>query len=70
MRQVGVIESSKFERTLIHLAGPLENAVSPNLQQCSEPLSAFPPPHPAQLYRLKDRRNAVFFPRTFGPRDD
>ena len=28
------------------------------------------PNRPAQLYRLKDRRNAVFFPRTFSPRDD
>jgi len=48
MRQVGVIESSKFERTLIHLAGPLENAVSRKFHQCSEPMSAFPPPRPAQ----------------------
>jgi hypothetical protein len=28
------------------------------------------PNRPAQLYRLKDRRNAVFFPRTFNPRGD
>ena len=28
------------------------------------------PNRPAQLYRLKDRRNAVFFPRAFSPRDD
>ena len=47
MRQMGVIESSKFERTLIHLAGPLESAVSPNFHQCSGPLPAFPPPRPA-----------------------
>jgi ADP-ribose pyrophosphatase YjhB (NUDIX family) len=26
------------------------------------------PNRPAQLYRLKDRRNPVFFPRTFSPR--
>lgn len=28
------------------------------------------PNRPAQLYRLKDRRNPVFFPRTFSPRED
>ena len=28
------------------------------------------PNRPAQLYRLKDRRHPVFFPRTFSPRGD
>jgi hypothetical protein len=28
------------------------------------------PTRPAQLYRLKDRRHPVFFPRTFSPRGD
>ena len=28
------------------------------------------PNRPAQLYRLKDRRRPVFFPRTFSPRDN